>query len=259
MLSYLTDLQLKDFEVGSPKWFQVQRDIIKSRPLVRICYETWYRKFIKAESTVPQQNKGIILELGSGASYLKEMKKDVVTSDIFPGVADHVFRAESIPFSDNSVRAIFMSHSFHHIPNIELFFKDASRVLVPGGLIFIVEVAHTPMARFFFSKCCKDEDYDDKAKSWDFKQTHAMNDANQALSWIIFSRDYNEFLKKFPQLRLEKKEYLPWLGYLLSGGVTRKNFIPNILSPFIQFVELLSKPVAQLTSLHWSLILRKSS
>jgi SAM-dependent methyltransferase len=259
MTSLLLESDFKGMAVGSPEWFIAQKGVIKSRPLVRFCYDRWYRRFLEEEATVSSSMKGIILEIGSGGSYLNEIRKDVVTSDIVPGVADHVINARSLPFPDLSVRAIFMSHSFHHIPEVERFFCEVSRVLVPGGILFMVEVAHTPFARVFFSRCCRDEGYNDRTQSWDFDQSDTMADANQALSWVIFSRDYLTFCEKYPQLRLRKKEYLPWLGYLLSGGVTRRNLVPGSMSPVIQWIESSLSFLQPLVALHWALTVRKVS
>ena len=98
---------------------------------------------------------------------------------------------KNLPFPDSSVRAIFLTHVFHHIPDVGLFFEEASRVLVPGGVISMVDETHTPFAKFFFSKV-HPEPYDDQAPGWTFTQSDSMLDSNQALTWIVFSNETYE-------------------------------------------------------------------
>ena len=92
---------------------------------------------------------GVMLELGSGGSYLKDLRPSIISSDVVPDVADRVIDGRALPFADNSLQAIFLTHVFHHIPEVDAFLKEAQRTLVPGGVISMIEVAHTPFARFF--------------------------------------------------------------------------------------------------------------
>jgi len=249
--------ELKGLKIGSVEWFSQQRALLKSKPLLKYCYDFWYQTQLQDEASVPKQSQGIVLELGSGASYLKEIRPDVITSDVTPGAAEMVIDARKLPFSDGSVRAILLTHVFHHIPDVELFLKEADRVLVPGGVISMIEVAHTPFARFFFSNF-HHEPYDDRAKDWAFNQTHAMNDSNQALAWNVLFRDRARFEQFHPSLKLRGPSYLPWFTYLLSGGVTRKALIPMFATPLAIVIEKLVSPLSPLFSIHWHLCLEKS-
>ena len=121
----------------------------------------------------------------------------------------------------------------------------------------MVEVAHTPFARFFFDKF-HPEPYDDKPANWDFSQNDSMMDSNQALSWMVFVRDLERYQREFPRLALESTSFLPWVTYLLAGGVTMRNLIPSFLVPILIGLEWLAKPLRPLGALHWLLILRKS-
>ena len=133
----------------------------------------------------------------------------------------------------------------------------AQRVLVPGGVISMVEVAHTPFAKFFFSNF-HPEPYRDDVTDWAFSQTDAMGDANQALSWVVFFRDRARFQREFPGLVLERWEHLPFLSYLLSGGVTRRNLIPRFLLGGVARLDRLSELASPALALHWHLTVRKA-
>ena len=121
----------------------------------------------------------------------------------------------------------------------------------------MIEVAHTPFSKFFFHNF-HPEPYLPELTNWSFKQSDAMMDANQALSWMVFIRDLEIFKQEFPQLNIEVIEYLPWLSYLVSGGVTKRNLIPKPLSMIILGLEKLLTPVRPLCSLHWHIRIRKT-
>ncbi len=197
------------------------------------------------------------LEFGSGGGFLHDVIPGVITSDIVPvrGV-ETVIDAQHIPFRDRSLNSIYMTHVLHHIPNAELFFREANRVLAPGGIIAMVEVAATPFARFFFSNF-HPEPFLPRAQHWTFNQENAMLDSNQALSWIIFKRDIQRFQTLFPEFEICEMRLLPWFSYFVSGGVTKPYLIPNFLTPLINGIDMLLLPLNRLFALHWYIIVRK--
>lgn len=254
-MSFLDEPKLRGIAVGSPQWFAVQRQIIQSRPLTRSCYQAWYARLLEDERSVPGDG-GVLLELGSGSSFLKELCPHVVTSDVCEGIAERVIDGRALPFADASVRAIFATHVFHHIPDVGQFLCEAERTLRPGGVLSLIEVAHTPFARFFF-RHFHPEPYNDRTPHWSFTQADAMIDSNQALSWIVFQRDRERFEELFPTLRLRKSSFLPWCSYLVSGGVTRRSLLPGALAPAVRFFDRLLRPLDPLMSLHWHLTIAK--
>ena len=256
MMSWLKEPQLRGQVSGTAQFFATQKAIIHQRPLLKWCYDDWYARLRADAQSVTKP--GLLVELGSGGSYLKELEPSLITSDVVADVADRVIDARQLPFPDNSVKALFLTHVFHHIPDVTAFFAEAQRVLVPGGVISMIEVAHSPFARFFF-KNFHHEPYRDECAEWSFAQTDSMMDSNQALSWMVFVRDRARFEKLFPQLKVETTANLPWLAYLLSGGVTMRNVIPGFLNAPIWGVEYLISPLAPVFALHWHLCVRKSA
>ena len=256
MQNLFAEKRLSGIEVGSKQWFDTQREIILSRPLLKHYYDAWYNAMLADEATVPKDQTGIIIEIGAGGSYIKQLRADIITSDVIPGVADMVIDATKIPFADNSVRAIFLTHTFHHIPDVEKFLAEAQRVLVPGGVVSMIDASSTPFAKFFF-KHFHPEPHEPKAKTWQFDWSHNMHDSNQALTWIVFKRDRLIFEHKFPHLHIEKTKYLPWLGYMASGGVTRKSMVPKFMVPVVKGVDWISAPLKPAGTLMWQITLRK--
>jgi|ERR1035438_3356146 SAM-dependent methyltransferase len=251
---WYTHPYLRGLEPGSGAWFQAQNALIREKPLVKRCYDMWYGHMLADCASVP--GCGSIVELGSGSCYVKQLRPSVITTDVAPGVADAVIDGRSLPFADASVRALLLCHVFHHIPDVRRFLEEARRVLVPGGVISMVDVTHTPFGKFFFSRF-HPEPYDDAAVQWSFPEGHTLLDSNQALTWMVFSRDRAVFERLFPELRLERCEYLPWLGYLLSGGVNLRSFVPRFLAPAVAGLDWVLKPLDGVFAVHWRLTLRK--
>jgi len=256
-MAFLDEPRLHGVVPGTAEFFALQHAIIQERPLLRGIYQHWYRVLLEDEASVPgPRDQGELVELGSGGSLLREACPRVITSDLVEGVADRVIDGRHLPFRDGSVRALFLTHVFHHIPDVEQFLREAQRVLVPGGVIAMIEVPHTPMARFFFHHF-HPEPYDDRADSWAFDQNDAMMDSNQALSWIVFCRDRARFERLFPDLCVDPPGFLPWLSYLASGGVTRRNLVPGFLVPVFRALDRLLRPLDPWLALHWHLTVRK--
>lgn len=254
MRNSLKETSLKSIPVGSPEYFAIQKQLIRERPLLKRCYDDWYARLRGDAESV--SGDGFLVELGSGGSLLKEVLPDVITSDVVPGVADRVIDARSLPFGDDTVKALFLTHVFHHIPDVGTFLDEASRTLIPGGVVSMIEVAHTPLAKFVFGKF-HPEPYEDKAGPWEFDQADSMMDSNQALSWIVFIRDRERFSRDYPDLELEICAFTAWFSYLLSGGVSKKQLVPRRLTGLVFALEKPLSFLSPLCALHWHIRLRK--
>jgi len=254
MLEFLKEPSIKNLVVGSPAFFARQKELIEERPLLKRCYDDWYARLISDVRSVPTQ--GLLLELGSGGSCLKNVEPAFITSDVVPGVAERMIDACELPFPDESLQAIALTHVLHHIPDLERFFLEAQRTLLPGGVITMIEVAHTPFARFFFQNF-HPEPYEDARQEWAFNQQDSMMDSNQALSWMVFVRDRKRFEKLFPELIIEEFSFTPWFTYLISGGVTKRDLIPRLLIPPLLAAEWLFTPLRPLFALHWHIRIRR--
>ena len=254
MLKQLKETSLANFKVGSREYFAAQKQLILKRAPLKWCYDRWYARLLADSRSVPQ--KGVLLELGSGGSYLKDLDPAVVTSDVVDGVADQTVDGRSLPFADNSIQALFLTHVLHHIPDVNAFFSEAERALVPGGVISMIEVAHTPFARFFFRNF-HPEPYRDELREWSFAQQDSMMDSNQALSWMVFVRDRAELERLHPRLAIESFSWLPWFTYLLAGGVTGRCLVPKWANGILPVFEAALRPLSPIFALHWHICVRK--
>jgi SAM-dependent methyltransferase len=242
---------------GSPDFFRAQLALIKRKPLLKRSYLQFYETFRRDLNTVRAPGTKV-LELGSGGGFLKEIIPQVITSDIYDGVAELEIDARSIPFADGEIRGLFLASVLHHVPDVEAFFSEAYRVLCLNGICAIVEPCNTPFARLFY-RHFHHEPFLPDAHSWQFAQPDAMMDSNQALSWIVFERDQEKFRELFPGFAVERKIFLPTLGYILSGGVNYRPLWPSSLSGVVAGAERCLSRFDRWFSLLWYILLRKVS
>lgn len=252
---WITHPLLRPHTIGTPAWFAAQSQLYDEKPLVQRCYRLWQDLLLADADSAGAT--GAIVELGSGLSRLKQARPGIIATDVVPGAVDLLADGRALPFRDQSVRALLLTHVFHHIPDVELFLREAERVLQPGGVISMVDCAHTPFSRLFFGRI-HPEPYRAGDPSWSFPAGHTMLDSNQALTWMVLIRDRALFQARFPSLRIERRRWLPWFSYLLSGGVNLRSFVPPGGTALASAADRLLSPLDPLCAIHWHWTLRKT-
>ena len=167
-----------------------------------------------------------------------------------------MFAAEKMPFEDNSLKAIFMLNVLHHIPDSEQFFREAQRTLTKNGFIYMIEPATTVFSKFIY-KNFHHEPFDEQLKEWKFASKGPLSDANGAIPWMIFKRDYPKFQQLFPYLELIAFNHHTPLKYLLSGGLSKPNMVPYFMYGAISRLEKALSPLRSKTALFQTIIVQK--
>lgn len=111
-----------------------------------------------------------------------------------------VFDAHQLPFKDGSLAFISMLNVFHHLTDSAQFLAEAARCLAPGG---------------------------------------PLSQANGALPWIVFCRDYDGFVEQCPSLKMAALKLHTPFAYLLSGGVSLRGFLPGFAFGPVRMLERL--------------------
>ena len=65
-----------------------------------------------------------------------------------PGMDFRVAGCEKIPAADSSMDIITVCAAYHHFPDTAAFAKEAKRVLVPGGMVYVADMYISPFLRF---------------------------------------------------------------------------------------------------------------
>ena len=225
---------------------EIEQSILKKK-ILKLWYEQIYSS-AKLELLETKGN-GLVLELGSGASFIKKFIPDIITSDVIQyDRIDKVVDATQMPFQDKSIKFIFLMNVLHHIPNPELFFKEANRCLIKGGKIYIVD-QYPGIFSYFIYKYLHHEPFRPNSVEWSFPSNGPLSGANGALAKIIFFRDINKFNQLFPSLNIKKIILHSPFTYWLSGGLKKWCLIPNFLSTLtLTFDKILSKYLPKLSS-----------
>ena len=227
----------RGMDLDDPGTTRLRKQIIQEKPLLKNIYEEWYRSVC---DHLPRID-GPVLEIGSGAGFLKKYIPELITSDIMPiSGNDIACDAQQLPFKDKYLRAIVLINVLHHIADPVQFFKDSARCVKNGGTIIMVEPWVSSWSRVIYGKL-HHEPFDPTSSSWSLPQSGPLSGGNDALPWIIFQRDRERFNQQTNwQIKLVK-ETMPF-RYLLSGGVSMRNLIPTWMIRPLTFLETSMSP-----------------
>jgi len=254
----LIDPRVRDLDVDSPEFSLAHRQVLLGKPLTQQLFRDFYRRCRTLDERF-FSGDGKRVEIGSGSGFMSEYYPDVLTSDVKPlPFVQAVFSAEEMPFADGSVRALYAINTFHHLPDPRAFFRELLRVLAPGGGVILIEPYHGPLARRLFASLHATEGFDTTAVEWESPdQTGPFSKANQALSYIVFTRDQARFKAEFPTLSLVYDEPHTQLRYFLSGGVNFRALVPAAAGPLVALAERVLSPLDRWLALQHTIVLRK--
>lgn len=240
----------KNIDINDPRVTHLRRRIIQEKPFLRKIYQEWYT----AIATALPSGDEPVLELGSGAGFMKEVIPNLITTEIFhcPNI-DAVVDGQRLPFADNVLRGIVLTDVLHHIPQSRLFFAEATRCVHTSGVIVMIEPWVSSWSRLIYSKL-HHEPFCPDAKEWECPSSGPISGANGALPWLMFERDRIQFEREFPQWHIYKVE--PFC-YLISRGVSMRNLIPGWTFVFWRGLESIFQPWMKLWAMFALIILIK--
>lgn len=221
-------------ELDDPRTTGLRRQIIQNKAFLRRVYQTWYRMLA---AHLPGGD-GSVLELGSGAGFLKDFLPKAITSEVFHTEwIDLACNAMTLPFRTGSLQAVLLIDTLHHIPDPIRFFDEATRCVRSGGRCLLIEPWNTSWGRLIYTYF-HHEPFD-TAGGWTLPGGGPLSCANGALPWILFQRDRRVFEKRFPSLRIAAVSVIMPFVYLLSGGVSSRMGFPVACYPVVRRIEKL--------------------
>lgn len=176
-----------------------------------------------------RKNKKLLLNIGSGnwecpgwicLDYPSEWYSKAQSGH---KIVPYDIRSESIPYSDNSVDAIYCSHVVEHIENhhIQRFFQEVHRVLKEGGV---------------FRVCCPDAEF-----LYEVAKSGKLDYWYWRKSWFSSPRFWQGRQDVKPVDYLVREVATPKLkGYVnaIDGGVDVSREFDNM--PMVEFLDFLT-------------------
>lgn len=212
------------------------------RRLLRRRYE-WMNPYLKGKERV--------VELGAGAGLSKEFldHDGVMLTDCEPRPwIDEVVDALDPPYPENSLDAVILTQTLHHVAHPPLFLRRISRCLRPGGVLLIQEL-HTSLLLRLVMRGMRHEGWDYGVDVFnDEAVANAPSDpwsANIAIPELLFS-DVKRFEREFPDLRVVRNELNECILWLLSGGVGSKTFTIPLPESALDLVEAVDSLLVRL-------------
>ena len=185
------------------------------KPVLRAVYNDFYDRIVDACVD------GLTVEIGGGIGNLKKRLSNVVATDVQPAPwLDCVADAQCLPFGVGAVGNIVMVDVLHHVEHPGVFFRDAIRVLRPGGRIVMVEPAITWGSMLFYRLLHHEPVVmrADPLTEGERDPNRDLYDSNQAIPTLIATRERDRFHRMFPELRLLRVDWFSFASYPLSGG-----------------------------------------
>jgi SAM-dependent methyltransferase len=232
----------RDLDLDSPEATAVHARLIREKPFLRRLYQHYYRDYDAAISR--STPGGLILEIGSGGGFYRELRSGVLSLDVRPGAdVDVAGSALALPFRDRSASAILMLNVLHHLPDSRAFFRECRRVLKPGGRVCLLEPYAGPLSRRLI-RPLHHEPWDESG-DWSLPSSGPLTGANMALPTNIFVRDRAQYDAEFSDLPIDRLRLHTIALYLLSGGVSMRALLPAVLFAPAVAVERLFDPAAR--------------
>jgi SAM-dependent methyltransferase len=249
---WLAHPDTRGLDVDDPRLTGLRRRIIVEKSFLRQIYQEWYRSIA---DSLPSGD-GPILEIGSGAGFLREYIPDLIRSEIFmcPEI-DVILNALALPLAEKSLRAIVMTDVLHHLPEPRKFFSEAARCVGVGGRIIMIEPWVSPWSRWIYQRL-HSEPFLPDASEWSFPSTGPLSGANGALPWILFERDRVQFERECPEWAIRVIGPQMPFRYLVSGGVSMRSLMPgfafgmwrgleNMLHPWMKHLAMFARIVLE--------------
>lgn len=235
------------------------RQILARKQLLREVFIDFHHQF-RALDEKYFSVSGSRIELGAGVAPIRESYPDVLATDVvYDPDLDLVLDAENMSLPDGSVRVFYGQNCFHHFSHPRRFFSELDKVLAVDGGAILLEPYYGPFATFLFKRLFKTEGFDKNFPLWETPVLGPMNGANQALSYIIFIRDRDDFEREYPTLEIVHQELCQnHFKYLISGGLNFRQLLPTWLGrPVVNFFQRVLSPFNRWTSLHHVIVIRK--
>jgi SAM-dependent methyltransferase len=227
------------------------RRLWRAKPVLARVYEPWFRALLGAAPAGAR-----VLEVGAGPGLLAEAARATrpdlrwLASDLH-AVPWNTLAADAgrLPLKDGSVQAVVGLDVLHHLPDPAAFFREAARVLVPGGRLCLVEPWITPLSwvvyRFFHAEGCRLSVDPWRPFPPGLKDSF---DGDAAVPWRLL-RDTPAGRWRQLGLQAPRARLMNAFAYLLTLGFRPRSLLPPAAAGAVLSLDALARPLAPLVAL----------
>ena len=231
------------------------RETWAQKPALRLIYADFYDRI--AGRCLP----GRTIEIGGGIGNLKQRVADVITTDVQSAPwLDCVADAQRLPFAGACAANIVMVDVLHHLEFPLAFFREAARVLHPGGRVIMIEPAITWGSTLFY-RLLHHEPVRSRAEvlmEGTPRPERDPYDSNQAIPTILATRERERLHRLLPALRIMIVEWFSFAAYPLSGGFQPWSLLtPNFARRLLAVERKVEPALGRLTGFRLMLVVEK--
>jgi SAM-dependent methyltransferase len=216
------------------------RKIWAEKPVLQLIYDDFYAR-ISARC-----RPGRTIEIGGGIGNLKQQQlNEVISTDVqWAPWLDCVADAQRLPFAAACAANIVMVDVLHHLEFPLAFFREATRVLQPGGRVIMVEPAISWGSTLFYRFLHREpvRSRADVLVNGSPRADRDPYDSNQAIPTIIATRERERFHRLVPELKMERVDWFSFEAYPLSGGFQPWTLLRPALARALLAVERKLEP-----------------
>ncbi len=168
-----------------------------------------------------------------------------------------------MPFEAGSFAGVAMIDVLHHLQRPLTFFREAARVLRPGGRLAMIEPGMSALSRVFYDRFHQ-EPVDMSADAFQEDRLQSGSDpfdSNQAIPTLMFLKpeDRRRVEAAVPGMRVADVRWLSLLAYPLCGGFKPWSAIPaGLVKPVLAVEEPLLKLVGPLAAFRLMIVMEKA-
>jgi SAM-dependent methyltransferase len=240
----------------APDQLADHRTVWDRKGVLRLVYDDFYDRIAAASCS------GRTIEIGGGTGNLKRRLTEVVATDIqFAPWLDCVADAQRLPFADACAANIVMVDALHHLQFPLAFFREAARVLRPGGRVLMVEPAITWGSSLFYRLFHHEPVRTSADVLGDGNPDPGRDpyESNQAIPTLLATRDLDRFHRLCPTLSLAPVQWFALAAYPLSGGFQPWSLIgESFARRLLRFERALEPMLGRLTAFRMLLIVEKA-
>jgi SAM-dependent methyltransferase len=182
------------------------------------------------------------IEIGCGAGFserfLSAGKLELTDTEAHPWVTRTV-DAHKLPYADASVDAIIANNVIHHLAYPDRFFREAARVLRPGGHVLIQECNCSKTTEWAI-RLTRHEAFDRSVDPFD--PSRACNDpadawsANCAVPNLLFD-DLARFRRAYPMFEILETARSEFFIHFNTGGISARGPYVPLPEPALRILD----------------------